>query len=53
VKPRGTFCPVGRYVGGSPLEPTILKEIAMKGIIAWAVGLPIPIIILLYVFDVF
>jgi hypothetical protein len=29
------------------------KETAMKGIIAWAIGLPIPIIILLYLFDVF
>jgi hypothetical protein len=26
---------------------------AMKGILAWAIGLPIPIIILLYLFDVF
>ncbi len=29
------------------------RETVMKGIIAWAIGLPIPIIILLYLFDVF
>jgi hypothetical protein len=28
-------------------------DFAMKGILAWAIGLPIPIIILLYLFDVF
>jgi len=25
----------------------------MKGILAWVIGIPIPIIILLYLFDVF
>jgi len=25
----------------------------MKGILAWAIGIPIPIIILLYIFNVF
>jgi len=25
----------------------------MKGILAWAIGIPIPIIIILYLFDVF
>ena len=28
-------------------------EAAMKGIFAWLIGIPIPIIILLYFFDVF
>ena len=28
-------------------------DIVMKGILAWLIGLPIPIIILLYLFDVF
>jgi len=29
------------------------KENVMKGVLAWIIGIPIPIIILLYVFDVF
>ncbi len=29
------------------------KEIIMKGIGAWLLGIPIPIIIILYLFDVF
>jgi hypothetical protein len=37
----------------SPIPGASSKETAMKGIIAWAIGLPIPIIILLYLFDVF
>jgi hypothetical protein len=37
----------------SPIPGASCKETAMKGIIAWAIGLPIPIIILLYLFDVF
>lgn len=28
-------------------------EATMKGILAWAIGIPIPIIILLYLADVF
>lgn len=29
------------------------KEAHMRGILAWVIGIPIPIIILLYLFDVF
>ena len=29
------------------------KETTMKGILAWAIGIPIPIIIILYFADVF
>lgn len=29
------------------------KEAHMRGILAWLIGIPIPIIILLYLFDVF
>jgi hypothetical protein len=28
-------------------------EVAMRGILLWAVGVPIPVIILLYLFGVF
>jgi hypothetical protein len=28
-------------------------ELPMKGALAWLIGIPIPIIILLYIFDVF
>ncbi len=28
-------------------------EAPMKGILAWIIGIPIPIIILLYLFDIF
>jgi hypothetical protein len=35
-----------------PQSPT-LKGHHMKGILAWAIGIPIPIIIILYLFDVF
>ena len=45
----------------APLEPTppenvpLLQpqESPMKGILAWAIGIPIPIIIILYLTDVF
>ncbi|NJS38216.1 MAG: hypothetical protein HC783_03485 [Rhodobacteraceae bacterium] len=42
-----------RFLDVSPVLGASCKETAMKGIIAWAIGLPIPIIILLYLFDVF
>jgi hypothetical protein len=29
------------------------REIVMKGILAWMIGIPIPIIIILYLIDVF
>jgi hypothetical protein len=40
---------------GSPFEPLARKteESPMKGILLWLVGIPIPIIILLYLFGVF
>jgi hypothetical protein len=30
-----------------------LQEPAMKGVLAWLIGIPIPIIIILYLLDVF
>jgi hypothetical protein len=41
--------------GPSPFEPMARKqeESPMKGILLWLVGIPIPIIILLYLFGVF
>ena len=30
-----------------------MRRVIMKGIFAWLIGIPIPIIILLYLFDVF
>ncbi len=39
-----------------PLRPATLHahlEAPMKGILAWLIGIPIPIIILLYFVDVF
>ena len=35
----------------SPDNP--LMEATMKGILAWMIGIPIPIIILLYILDIF
>jgi hypothetical protein len=29
------------------------SEVFMKGILGWLIGIPIPIIVLLYLFDVF
>jgi hypothetical protein len=37
--------------GAFPPEPK--REVSMKGIFAWLIGIPIPIIILLYLFHVF
>lgn len=37
--------------GRSPCDSK--KEASMRGILAWVIGIPIPIIILLYLFDVF
>jgi hypothetical protein len=34
------------------LQPTN-QEITMKGALAWLIGIPIPIIIILYLLDVF
>jgi len=40
----------GRTLSGQ--TPTQRRERVMKGILLWLVGLPIPIIILLYIFNV-
>ena len=44
--------------GTNPPPPALLphnnhRSTAMKGILAWAIGIPIPIIIILYFMDVF
>jgi hypothetical protein len=36
-----------------PLPTCIGKDFPMKGILAWLIGIPIPIIIILYLVDVF
>ncbi len=46
--PPEPFPPCRRY----PCKP-LLQETAMKGIAAWLIGIPIPIIIILYLTDVF
>lgn len=51
VAPRGE--PTG-FHWRSPRQPQWFEEdLPMKGIFAWLIGIPIPIIILLYLFDVF
>lgn len=35
------------------LHPQWTRNIPMKGILAWMIGIPIPIIIILYLLDVF
>jgi hypothetical protein len=35
-----------------PFRPTN-RSFPMKGVLAWAIGIPIPIIIILYLLDVF
>ena len=44
--------------GTNPPPPALLfrnnhRSTAMKGILAWAIGIPIPIILILYFTDVF
>ncbi|WP_374398107.1 hypothetical protein [Tabrizicola sp.] len=34
-------------------QPTIQRSHPMKGALAWLIGIPIPIIIILYLLDVF
>lgn len=34
-------------------QPNLWKETPMKGALAWLIGIPIPIIIILYLLDVF
>ena len=36
-----------------PVDSTCEKESEMRSILLWLIGVPIPIIILLYFFDVF
>ncbi|MDZ7908130.1 MAG: hypothetical protein U5N10_07910 [Gemmobacter sp.] len=54
-KGRGTSPPL--CCGTDPPPPALIRqpnpEDIMKGIFAWVIGIPIPIIILLYLFDVF
>ena len=48
-----------RNEGEPPLRPGVVpatnhpKETPMKGALAWLIGIPIPIIIILYLLDVF
>jgi hypothetical protein len=46
--PRGTNPPPRAFLSHNNHRST-----AMKGILAWAIGIPIPIIIILYFTDVF
>jgi hypothetical protein len=45
---REPSAPCQRY-SGSETNP----ELSMKGVLAWLIGIPIPIIIILYLVDVF
>jgi hypothetical protein len=53
------ICPrVGTPQGTAPVDPALSRKAItgappMKGALAWLIGIPIPIIILLYLFDVF
>lgn len=50
IERAGTIIRVWAYV---PVETTYFNgEIKMKGILLWLVGIPIPVIILLYLFNV-
>ena len=40
------------HPSGFPSYTAIIGELNMRGILLWLVGLPIPIIILLYLFNV-
>lgn len=44
---------MGNHASAPALPLQLMQEASMKGIFAWLIGIPIPIIILLYVFDVF
>lgn len=46
--------PAGNRPAGACVVPTINhQENPMKGALAWLIGIPIPIIIILYLLDVF
>jgi hypothetical protein len=47
VRERGTICPLQGFFCRSLLHPL---ETNMRGILLWAVGVPIPVIILIYLF---
>lgn len=36
-----------------PVEARNLRGVTMRGVLLWLIGIPIPIIILLYLFNVF
>lgn len=38
---------------GSVALPETKRRLPMKGVLAWLIGIPIPIIIILYLLDVF
>ncbi|MFP5518237.1 MAG: hypothetical protein ACLGJC_34785 [Alphaproteobacteria bacterium] len=44
---------MGRDPTGRSIHQTEGRRRAMRGILLWLVGIPIPIIILLYLFNVF
>lgn len=48
-RPKGTSPPLPALTG----QPTIRRSHPMKGALAWLIGIPIPIIIILYLLDVF
>lgn len=65
IKPLWNNLPHSRVLQSQPHEQTHVRPTArpalraiemetdMKGILAWVIGIPIPIIILLYLFDFF
>jgi hypothetical protein len=55
ARPRRNLFRIRRvnFVTAAARSTPFREEIDMKGILGWLIGIPIPIIILLYVFDVF
>jgi hypothetical protein len=41
------------WLAAARFAARIKGDIAMKGVLAWVIGIPIPIIIVLYLLDVF
>jgi len=49
----GTFCQRARCLADVKVDITQGKEIKMRGLLLWIIGIPLPLIILLYLFGVF
>ena len=47
---KGTALPAGRFACDYAAQP---RRFPMNGTLAWLIGIPIPIIIVLYLLDVF